>query len=189
MISGTRVALLAIAGVAAAATARPAEQEAGALADHIAQVERLTAGGGVMITDNARYAADDGGQTHYGQYFERVPGGMSARGCLWGERDGEIQGVSWYFYTGWDPARGRGFFYQSASTGYAGFGHGEPLGEVGHVTEQRFSGEGMAARLRHEARWFGTDSVSMRSFDADLDGDWRPRREYTWVRAQRTPPC
>jgi hypothetical protein len=66
--------------------------------------------------------------------------------------------------------------------------HGEPLGEAGHVIEQRFSGEGMAARVRHEARWFGTDSVSMRSFDGDLHGDWCPRREYTWVRAQRTPP-
>lgn len=59
MISGTRVALLATvagAGISAVATGRPAAREADAPADHIANVERLTAGGGAMITDNARYA-------------------------------------------------------------------------------------------------------------------------------------
>jgi hypothetical protein len=156
---------------------------------HVAEIERLTADGGVMIASNARYAAEDSGETHYGQYFQPIPGGMSARGCLWGERDGEVVGVYWYFFTGWDPVRQRGFFYQTASSGYAGMGHGDWAEDGTHWAEQRFVGEGSSPRLRHESRWFGTDSVAMRSFDADANGEWRPRRRYTWVRAERTPPC
>jgi len=160
-----------------------------ALEEHMRQIERMTADGGVMMADNARYAAEDGGQTHYGQHFEKLPGGMSAKGCLWGEKDGEVVGVYWYFFAGWDPGAQRGFFYQSGARGFAGMGHGGADGPDGHWLEQRFSGKGMPARLRHEDRWFGTDSVSMRSFAAEEGGDWEPRRSYTWVRVRREAPC
>ena len=170
--------------------AQPAAQESDARAAHREEVGRLTADGGVMITSNARYAAEDRGQTHYGQYFEALPGGLDARGCLWGERDGELLGVYWYFFSGWDPEAGRGFFYQSSPAGRVGFGHGGSLGEDGHWLEQRFEGPGMAPRSRHENHWFGTDSVKTRSYTAEIDGEWTARRSYTWIRQPgRAPPC
>ena len=64
-----------------------------ALRDHVKELERLTADGGVLIASNGRYADEDQGQTHYGPYHRAMPGGMSAQGCLWGERDGEVVGV------------------------------------------------------------------------------------------------
>ena len=83
----------------------------------------------------------------------------------------------------------KGFYYQTGATGYVGLGHGDWTADGTHRVEQRFSGEGMAPRLRHESRWIGTDSLVTRSFDATMNGDWRPRRADTWVRAERTPPC
>lgn len=168
----------------------PVAQEREALAAHREQIGRMTADGGVMITSNAQYAAEDRGQTHYGQYFSASPGGLDARGCLWGERDGEVLGVYWRYFTGWDPEIGRGFFYQSSPNGRVGFGHGGSLGDDGHWMEQRFDGPGMPPRSRHETRWFGTDSVITRSFSAELQGEWVAQRTYTWVRQLgRTPPC
>jgi hypothetical protein len=168
---------------------RGTENDEAALNAHVQELERTTADGGVLIASNARYAAEDGGQTHYGQYFEMIPGRMSARGCLWGERDGEVVGVYWHFFTGWDPVKQKAFFYQTGATGYAGLGQGDWTDDGLHQVEQRFVGEGMAPRIRHESRWVGTDSLVMRSFDATLEGEWRARREYTWVRAERDAPC
>lgn len=180
------------AAEAPAERARPGgPQESPALEAHRAQIQRLTADGGVMITSNAAYASEDRGQTHYGQHYEAVPGGLDARGCLWGERDGEILGVYWNYFMGWDPAAEQGFFYQSSTRGgRAGFGHGGPLGEDGHWLEQRFNGPGTAPFSRHESQWFATDSVMTRSFSAEIEGEWTLQRTYTWIRQPgRTPPC
>ena len=179
------------AAVSGGTEARPTPPTQGdALAAHREYVRLLTANGGVSVASNAPYAAEDQGQTHYGQYFEALPGGLDARGCLWGERDGEVVGVYWRFFTGWDPITEKGFFYQSSRGGRVGFGHGGPLDDGGHWMEQRFTGPGGTSLSRHENHWFGTDSVRTRSYSGGTDGQWTMNREYMWIsQPGRTPPC
>ena len=166
------------------------EQDEAALRAHRAEISRISMDGGVMITSNERYLSEDGGPTHYGQFFEAGPSGLDARGCLWGERDGEVLGVYWLFFTGWDVGAGQPFFYQSSPDGRVGFGHGGSDGPDGHWLDQRFRGASMPPHSRHENRWLGTDSVTTQSFSGVRQGEWTPRRSYTWVREPgRAPPC
>jgi len=191
MISvAARLALLIFLFAAQGAAAMQQQsQGTPAKAAHRVDIARMTADGGVMITSNAAYQEEDGGLTDYGQYFEALPGGLSARGCLWGERDGEVVGVFWHFLSGWDPEAQMGFLYQSAP-GSTAFGHGGALGDDGHWSVQRFEGPGLPPLIRHENHWPSPDTVVTRTFNGDGDGEWEPRREYVWVRQpERTPPC
>lgn len=148
--------------------------------------------GGVWIASNADYAEADGaeGPDEYGMAFAVQPGGLSATGCLWGERDGELVAVYWRLFQGWDPTRNAGLFYQSHPAGIVGIGYGEDGGpDEPHVVQDFRQPDGTMGRVGHFERWDGPDTRVSRSVDWS-GTEWTPRRQYTWVRVRdRESPC
>lgn len=167
----------------------PSGQDASS-SDIEAWKEELEAmGGGVWIASNADYAETDG-PDRYGMAFVVQPGGLSATGCLWGERDGELLAVFWRMFQGWDPTRNAGLFYQAHPAGIIGIGYGRDRGaDEPHVVQDFRQPDGTMSRVGHFERWDGPDTRISRSVDWS-GGEWTPRREYTWVRVRgRESPC
>lgn len=137
--------------------------------------------GGVWVASNAEYAEADG-PDEYGMAFTLEPGGLSATGCLWGEREGELVAVFWRMFQAWDPTRNAGLFYQSHAAGIVGIGHLEDRGQDEPDLVQDFrQPDGTMSRVGHFERWEGPDTRVSRSVDW-TGAEWTPRREYTWRR-------
>lgn len=133
-------------------------------------------------TSNAEYLDQDNGIVTYGLRLRLTPGGMAATGCLWGVRGERTLGPFWYFSSGWDPARGAPFAYQSSPSGAAGFGYHRVEPDGPSAIEQVFSWpDGTRESVRHESRFAPPDTMVDRSF-ARVDGALVPRRTYRWVR-------
>ncbi len=177
------------AGVGAQAALAQGAEDAG-LARWKAHLEFRTRGGTVWWTSNAAYEEEDGGIDAYLMRFDMVPGGLAAEGCLWGERDGEVVGPFWKFFMGWDPVEGKGLVYQASPGGMVGNGHATSPEEGLTIAEQVFrTPDGATASVRHETREPDADTDESRSFDG-VDGEWVPRRTYTWHRREADgPPC
>lgn len=158
------------------------------LADFQRTLERMTRDGGTWIASNAQYAVEDGGILVYGMRHRMLNGGVSATGCLWGERDGS-QEVYWHFFTAWDPVQRRAILYQSHGNGTIGIGTYADLAADTLTSEQTFTAPGGAEwRVRHVQVSRGDTSFTQ-SFDHDSTR-WVPRRSYTWVRsAVERVPC
>jgi len=151
------------------------------------ELEAIT--GGVWIASNAAYAEADG-VDEYGMEFTLEPGGLSATGCLWGDREGELVAVFWRMFQAWDPTRNAGLFYQSHAAGIVGMGYLEDRGpDEPHLVQDFRDPDGTMRRVGHFERWEGPDRRISRSVDWS-GSEWTPRREYTWVRVpNRTSRC
>lgn len=145
----------------------------------------LTRDGGTWRTSNSMYVAEDGGIEAYGMRYRLELGDVSATGCLWGERAGEVTAVYWHFFQGWDPVDGRPLVYQSGPNGAVGVGRETAPDEK----EQTFMAPGTAAtRVRHLSSTRG-DTLVTRSFDGTDEG-WTARRTYAWIRSSPDrAPC
>lgn len=175
-------------GLGGAAVRSAAQSEAGDSASRSWKegLEYMTRGGSHWRTSNADYR-QEGEPEAYGIRFEIARGGLAARGCLWGETDGEVVDVYWDFFMGWDPVNERGILYQSHPSGLIGIGE-ETLHD-GPVTEsvQTFVDlEGASSRLKHRLVKVDADTHRTESFN-EKDGEWVPRRTYTWLRRTDGP--
>ena len=145
---------------------------------------------GTWITSNAEYQEEDGGLDAFGMDYTLLPGGLSARGCLWSERDGVVAGVAWDFFMGWDPVEEAGLVYQSSPWGAVAIGHlRAPTPDVPELVQDLVQPNGVVLRIGHFERMDGPDRRVSRSVNL-VDGEWIPRRGYTWVRHRdRESPC
>ncbi len=161
------------------------DDPAAARAAFVAKLANLT--DGAWITSNAEYRATPDEDEIYGLALELMPGGMSAVGCLWGEIDGEVSGVYWNFFQAWDPVEGKGMLYQSNAGGAVGFGHFDEGRDP--VLVQEFHWPTGTEMLGHFEEWPDADTHVAGSL-ARENGEWVPRRTYTWVRKRNRPtPC
>ncbi|MEZ4416192.1 MAG: hypothetical protein R3E10_10645 [Gemmatimonadota bacterium] len=185
---GSRSAPAAQEGVGGERSSVPGPAATRTLEEHKAELAALS--GGVWIASNADYREADGGMDEYGLAWSVQPGGVSASGCLWGLKGGEVTQVFWQFFQGWDPTREVAIVYQSHPAGLIGIGTLEDRGEGEPELVQDFwtPGSGMA-RNGHFERWDGTDRRISQSVEWS-DDRWVPRRSYTWVRDRnRSSPC
>ena len=153
-----------------------------------AHLERLTRDGSWWWTSNAAHAEADGIDA-FATRYRLEPGGIASQGCLWGMRAGSVTGVYWRFFQGWDASVARPFYFQSNDAGATGFGHETRRDGDVHEMEQDFvMGDGAPSRMRHRTTFTGQDTMVTASFDWQ-DGQWQPRRTYTWIRrpAGETP--
>lgn len=133
-------------------------------------------------TSNAAYAAKGEEPPAFGTAWVHGYGGTSVRGCLFAETDGGPV-LQWEFFQAWDPEKEALFSWQTQASGGVGVGYSTVAG-VGEAAtmEQTFAWPGGSElRIRHEAEHVHQDTMITRSFHM-VDGDWQPRRTYTWVR-------
>jgi len=151
-----------------------------------AHVAFLTRDGDHWRTSNAEYR--QGGEPEaYGMRYVKVPGGLAARGCLWGETGGAVVAVYWHFFMGWDPRSGRGLLYQSAPNGLIGIGElTQRDGPVSESVQTFVAPDGSSFELRHRSVEEDAETYRTESFE-QRDGAWVPRRTYTWVRRADGP--
>ena len=152
-------------------------------------LEFLTRDGSWWWTTNAEYATDDGVDA-FGMRYVPVPGNVASRGCLWGIRAAEHLAVAWHFFQAWDPSANAPFFHQSAPSGAMGMGTGWTLEGDSHTQEQVFLfPDGTTSRVSHRTVRIGPDTMITES-QVWAEGQWVPRRSYTWVRRQAAlTPC
>lgn len=160
------------------------------------EAEALARDGSWWYASNEDYLEADGENAPeaYGIRHWVQTGGLSGGGCLWSIRGGEPVAIHWWFHSGWDVAEGRPFHYQAHASGQgSGMGFGTVMEGDVSVMDQEFSWLGEEARavsqVRHRSRWLDADTRVSESFDR-VDGEWIPRRTYTWDRRVSGPiPC
>jgi len=144
-------------------------------------IETKTRGSGIWITDNSAYREEDGGIEAYGIEWKKGIGGMSVVGRLFSLRDGEELATHWEFRSFWHPVEKVAKAYQFGADGTLGQGDAHPGPDPGSmIVEQTFAApDGTVTRIRHETRTEG-DHETGRSLNW-IDGQWQPRRTYTWI--------
>lgn len=198
---------IAVCGLAAAGAMVVGDVPQAAAQEQSAKTDRAAAGGmtidaargelaararpdGWWETSNEAYM-EEGAPESFAMRFEGVPGGLANTGCLWGVRDGEIEGPYWYFYAAWDPGESAILIYQSSPGGAVAIGHQtDATGDRETVQTLHRPGQ-EPLWIRHTSEHPDADTLIDRSFTR-VDGAWEPSRKYTWhwTPAQgREPPC
>lgn len=156
-----------------------------------ADLAALARDGSWWVASNAEHAEEEGIDA-YGTRYWVEPGGLSSVGCLWSERDGEVVGVHWRFFQGWDGVEGRPLYYQTHTDGtITGFGRETWREGRAQAIEQTFRwSDGTLQRIAHRSEWTDDDTRVTESF-ALAEGRWRANRTYTWERrtSGAEPPC
>jgi hypothetical protein len=103
-------------------------------------------------------------------------------GRLFSLRDGQELATHWEFRMFWHPLDQEAKAYQFGVDGTVGWGVAAPgPHDNSSIFEQTFaSPDGTVNRVRHETRTDG-DIETGHSFNW-VDGEWQPRRSYTWLR-------
>lgn len=166
-------------------SATGSDPERGAYMAHLASLTD-----GIWLTSNARYQEEDGGIDRYGMAYTLHPGGLAATGCLWQEQDGTVTGVPWQFFMAWDPIQRAGIIYQSSPNGLVAMGYERPgSADWPELVQEMWTPDGTMLRVGHFEELDGPDRRISRSVGWS-DGDWHPRRSYTWVRSRdASHPC
>jgi len=151
-------------------------------------LENQARDGTIWWTSNAAYVDDDAIDAYLIRY-EMLPGTLAARGCLWGERDGQVMGPFWEFFMAWDVEQRRPMLYQVSPADISGIGYLTWSNDGTEIAEQTFrQPDGSITRVMHETTVPDHDTRVSRSFDW-IDEQWTPRRSYTWTRRRGAPPC
>lgn len=150
-------------------------------------VRALSADGGVWVADNAAYRSEDEPFDAYGITWTSSFDDTTLSGRLYGLRDGVDVGTFWEFRQYWDPLRGVAVLEQFGHGGMVGIGTAKPGEDGVMVSDQTFARPGGPSwRSGHRNRFLGTGRYETRSFDI-VDGAWKAKRVYVWVR-QGTEP-
>lgn len=147
------------------------------------QFEGMARAGGYWVTSNDRYATPESGEPdEYRMAFVLAPDGHSISGCMWGAPATEGAGPFWYFFHAWDPTTSSILAYQSSPGGGVAIGREvrSPDGGMESIQTLKFPG-GENQRVRHLNRPLHADTLESASFDGSADGEWQPRRSYTWT--------
>lgn len=138
-------------------------------------------------TSNAAYAAGGGEPRAFGTAWVWGHGGTSLHGCLFAETD-DGPSLQWVFFQAWDPAAQALLSYQATGDGAIGVGHETPalLGGTAEMEQTFRWPDGSTQRMRHLSEHVHQDTMVTRSFSWE-DGEWTPRRTYTWVRRPGDP--
>ena len=146
---------------------------------------------GAWIASNATWQEEDGGTERYGLDWELLPGGVGARGCLWGE-GGQTRTVHWEFSQYWDPLVGEGVIVQTGGAGAIALGRIDPLAPESEMMVQTMvQPDGARFEIGHTTEMAGPDTRIDRSFRRAVGAtEWTPGRSYTWERrAGVEAPC
>ncbi len=138
--------------------------------------------GGAWVTSNAEYwTADSGESAEFVMSYGLEADGYVLRGCMWGRSERVATPPFWTFYHAWDPVAGAILAYQIGPTGAAVVGHERPLtdGVTESIQTLAFPGT-EPSRVRHVNRRAHADTLHTQSYN-EVDGEWTPRRNYTWV--------
>lgn len=172
-------AILALAAPAAfAADDKPGKAPQWFLDD----IKQLSADGGRWIADNSAYKNENEPFDSYGTEWRSGFDGDTMTGRLFGIKDGkELTFDFWEFRQYWHPGRMEGVVEQFGWGGVLGAGVLAQDG-VGTVSDQVFYNiDGSTTRTGHKSRFPDKDTHVTESFDI-VDGEWKPRRSYTWKR-------
>jgi len=152
------------------------------LADWTHYLEYQTRDGTMWWTSNAQYQQEDGGIDSYATRFEMLPGGLAARGCLWGEANGSTVGPFWEFFMAWDVREGKGLVYQIAPSGVSGIGYWWIEEDGVEMADQTYRNpDGTTNRVGHRSRVIDDDTNEGGSLNW-TNGEWVPQRTYRWER-------
>jgi hypothetical protein len=138
-------------------------------------------------TSNAEHMGEGVEPPAYGTAWEYGVGKTSVRGCLFSETD-EGPRLEWEFFQAWDPAEQSLYSWQTTESGGVGSGYAVPvgIGDTGEMVQTFVWPDGTEQRIRHEAIHAHQDTMVTRSFNW-IDGEWKPRRTYTWIRRAGDP--
>lgn len=140
----------------------------------------LTRDGGRWITSNAVYKSEsDPMDTYVIEWKAGYAGSMTGR--LYGLRGDEETGDFWQMRQYWDPGRGEAVLTQFGFGGAVGIGRAWREDGVNKSAQIFYAPDGTVAGVGHIARNPDADTHVTESFDI-IDGEWRPRRSYTWKR-------
>jgi len=146
---------------------------------------------GAWVASNAAWEEEDGGTERYGLDWELLPGGVAARGCLWGER-AQTRTVYWEFSQYWDPLAGEGVIVQTGGGGAIALGRIDPLvPETEMVVQTMVQPNGARFEIGHTAEMEGPDVRIDHSFQRAIGAtEWTPGRSYRWERREGVEaPC
>lgn len=148
--------------------------------EHIAE---LTADSGVWLADNSAYQSEQEPADHYALHWRYGIGKQSAIGRLYSLVDGKEAGTHWEFRLFWHPAEDQALLLQYGAGGAVLEGPmrieadgSERLQQTMHMPD----GSRMEVGHRTTHPEAGVQIGS--SFDIDAEGNWKPRRSYTWRR-------
>ena len=108
--------------------------------------------------------------------------GMTMTGRLFGLDGGKETPAFWEFRQYWHPGR------QEAVVEQFGWGGAFGIGTLTRdaVAEQTIcNADGTTSQIGHRSEMPDADTRVQASFDI-VDGAWRPRRTYTWIRQRRS---
>lgn len=145
------------------------------------EIATLTAGTGRWITDNAEYRNDTEPYEAYATEWKSAFDGMSMSGRLYGMIDGKEVAEFWQFRQYWHPGEKKAVVEQFGWGGTVGIGHSWRDGEETKSDQSFFATDGSINRTGHISSFPDADTHITASFDI-VDGEWRPRRVYTWLR-------
>ena len=146
---------------------------------------------GVWVASNATWQEEDGGVERFGLDWVLLPGGLAARGCLWGER-GESRMVFWEFSQYWDPIAEEGVLVQTGPGGALALGRVDPLvPEREIVVQTMVPPRGPRFEIGHTTETEGADVRIDHSFRRNPGAtEWTPGRTYRWERhPEAGAPC
>ncbi|MHA7871686.1 MAG: hypothetical protein ACX939_04985 [Hyphococcus sp.] len=163
-----------------APTASSAETPATPPQWYLDDIAFLTRDGGRWIASNADYKSDNEKIDAF--VLEWTQGyAQSMTGRLYGVVDGETTRDFWRFRQYWHPGEGNAVLEQFGAGGAVGVGVIWQEGEMMKSLQTFYAPDGGVREAGHITRNPDTETHVTESFDI-IDGDWRPRRSYTWKR-------
>lgn len=147
---------------------------------YLDDIEFLARDGGRWVASNAEYkSGNDPMDAYVIEWTKGYAGAMTGR--LFGVRDGEETGDFWQMRQYWDPGKGEAVLTQFGFGGDVGIGRAWMEDGVNKSEQTFYAPDGTIAGIGHIARNPDADTHVTESFDI-VDGEWRPRRTYTWKR-------
>lgn len=147
---------------------------------YLDDIEFLSRDGGRWIASNAEYKSESDPMDAYVIEWEKGYAG-SMTGRLFGLKGGEETGDFWQMRQYWDPGKGEAVLTQFGFGGAVGIGRAWVEDGVNKSAQTFYAPDGSVAMVGHEAHNPDENTHVSNSFNI-VDGEWRPRRSYTWER-------
>jgi hypothetical protein len=181
MVKLIRLTFAGLIGLCLAA-AQPAAAQTAAAAWFVDEIEFLTRDGGRWITDNSEYVSEQETDDAYGIEWRKSFDGFAMAGRLVGLNGGKETNTYWEFRVYWHPGRGEAVAEQFGWGGGLGVGTVRPMAEGGMQWEQTFYSPAQSQHSEgHRSDNPDANTHVTHSFSI-VDGEWRPRRSYSWIR-------